>query len=99
MKIPVTYQITDYNAEEIQGSFCEEELQKTKQDISRIEKIIRQQEDKSLFKWFSYLDSCNSWVDYKDINKLQSESPMFATVWPGFQKFSQVTTLYEYSFS
>ena len=99
MTIPVTYQITDYNAEEIQGSFCEEELEKTKQDIARIEKIIRQQGDKSLVKWFSYLNSCNSWVDYKDINKLQSQSSMFGTVWPAFQKFSQVITLYEYNFS
>ena len=36
--IPVTYKITNYNGEEIQGSFYEKELQKTKQDIFRIEK-------------------------------------------------------------
>ena len=29
LTIPVTYQITDYNGEEIQGSFYEQELQKT----------------------------------------------------------------------
>ena len=29
LTIPVTYKITDYNAEEIQGSFYEQELQKT----------------------------------------------------------------------
>ena len=33
LTIPVTYKITDYNGEEIQGSFYEQELQKTKQDI------------------------------------------------------------------
>ena len=38
LTIPVTYKITDYNGEEIQGSFYEQELQKTKQDIFRIEK-------------------------------------------------------------
>ena len=32
------HKITDYNEEEIQGSFYEQELQKTKQDIIRIEK-------------------------------------------------------------
>ena len=37
--IPVTYKITDYNGEEIQGSFYEQELQKKKQDIFRIEKL------------------------------------------------------------
>ena len=30
LTIPVTYKITDYNGEEIQGSFYEQELQKTK---------------------------------------------------------------------
>ena len=29
LTIPVTYKITDCNGEEIQGSFCEQELQKT----------------------------------------------------------------------
>ena len=36
LTIPVTYKITDYNEEDIQGSFYEQELQKTKQDIFRI---------------------------------------------------------------
>ena len=48
LTIPVTYKITDYNGEEIQGSFYEQELQKTKQDIFSIEKIIKPQENKSL---------------------------------------------------
>ena len=34
----MTYKITDYNGEEIHGSFYEQQLQKTKQDIFRIEK-------------------------------------------------------------
>ena len=36
------YKITDYNGEEIQGSLYEQELQKTKQEIFRIDKIIKQ---------------------------------------------------------
>ena len=67
MTIPVTYNITDYNGEEIQGSFYEQELQKTKQNIFRIEKIIRQQGNKSLVKWLGYNDSFNSWVDSKTV--------------------------------
>ena len=51
LTIPVTYKITDYNGEEIQGSLYEKELQKTKQDMFRIEKIIKQQGKKSLVKW------------------------------------------------
>ena len=38
LTIPVTYKITDYNGEEIHGSFYEQELQKTSQDTFRIEK-------------------------------------------------------------
>ena len=64
------YKISDYNVEEIQGSFYEQELQKTNQDIFRIDKIIKQQGNKSLVKWLGYNDSFNSLVDNKDINKL-----------------------------
>ena len=61
--IPVTYKITDYNGEKRQGSFYEQVLEKTKQDIFGIEKIIGQQGNKSLVKWLGYNDSFNSWVD------------------------------------
>ena len=67
LTIPVTYKITDYNGEEIQGSFYEHELQKTSQDVFRIEKILRRKGDKSLVKWMGYSDAFNSWVDNKAI--------------------------------
>jgi len=38
---PVTYKITDYNDEEFQGTFYEQELQKTPQEVFRIEKIVK----------------------------------------------------------
>ena len=72
MTIPVTYKITDYNGEKIQGSFYEQELQKTKQDIFRIANIIKQQGNKSRVKWLGYNDAFNSWVDNKDINKVHN---------------------------
>ena len=50
LTIPVTYKITDNDGEDIHGSFYEHELQKTKLDIVRIEKIIEQQGNKSLAK-------------------------------------------------
>jgi len=37
---PPTYKVTDYSGEEIQGTFYEQELQKTSQEIFRIEKVI-----------------------------------------------------------
>ena len=66
---PLTYKITDNNGEEIQGTFYEQELQKTKQEIFRIEKVIRQEGSKSLVKWLGYPNSF-SWLDNKDLIKI-----------------------------
>jgi hypothetical protein len=67
---PPTYTIMDNNNEEIQGTFYEKELQKTSQELFRIEKVIRKRGNKSLVKWFGYNDSFNSWVDNEYIIKL-----------------------------
>ena len=66
----MTYKITDYNGEEIQGSFCEQELQKTSQGTFRIEKVLKREGDKSLVKWIGYPKSFNSWNDTKGMVKL-----------------------------
>ena len=63
----MTYKKNVYNREVIQGSFYEEELQKTSQDVFRIEKILRRKGDKSIVKWVGYSDAFNSWVDSKAI--------------------------------
>jgi hypothetical protein len=68
---PITYKITDMNGEEIQGTFYEQELQKTSQEIFRIEKIIRKRGNKSLVKWYGYPDSMNSWVDNSELVALR----------------------------
>ena len=67
---PVTYKIADLNGEEIKGSFYEPELQKTSQQLFRIEKVIKRGKKKSLVKWKGYSDDFNSWVDNKDIVNL-----------------------------
>ena len=64
---PPTYKIADLNGEEIQGSFYEPELQKTSQEIFRMEKVIKRGKKKSLVKWKGYSDDFNSWVDNKNI--------------------------------
>ena len=69
LTIPVTYKISDCNGEDIQGSFYERELQKTSQDVLRIEKVLKRRGGKSLVKWMRYDDSFNQWVDNKDISK------------------------------
>ncbi|CAH3016501.1 unnamed protein product [Porites evermanni] len=38
---PITYRLKDLNHEEIQGSFYEPELLKAKQNVFRIQKVIR----------------------------------------------------------
>ena len=64
---PITYKVADLNGEEIDGTFYEPELQKTSQQLFRIEKVIEKGKNKSLVKWKGYLDDINSWVDNKDI--------------------------------
>ena len=64
---PPTYKIADLNGEEIKGSFYEPELQKTSQEIFRIEKVIKRGKKKSLVKWKGYSDDFNSWVDNKEL--------------------------------
>ena len=38
---PVTYKLKELNDEEIKGSFYESELLKSKQDVFRIDKVIK----------------------------------------------------------
>ena len=64
---PITYKIADLQGEEIDGTFYEPELQKTEQQVFRIEKVIEKRKNKSLVKWKGYSDRFNSWVDNKNL--------------------------------
>ena len=64
---PWTYVLNDLNAEEIIGTFYENELQKTNQKEFRIEKVLKKKGDKLYVKWKGYDNSFNSWIDKKDI--------------------------------
>ena len=65
--VPWTYILNDLNGEEIIGTFYENELQKTKQNEFRMEKVIKKKGDKLYVKWKGYDNSFNSWIDKKDI--------------------------------
>ena len=65
--VPWTYVINDLNDEEIIGTFYETELQGTRQNEFRIEKIIKRKGNKLYVKWKGYNNSFNSWIDKKDI--------------------------------
>ena len=61
---PVTYRLVDLQGEAMTGSFYEQELQKTTQQIFRIEKVIHRdnKRKRALVKWSGYPDQFNSWV-------------------------------------
>ena len=67
---PITYRLKDLNNEEIKGSFYEPELLKAKQDVFRIDKVIRRDYKKkqALIKWLGYRTTLilgSHWAVYK----------------------------------
>ena len=65
--VPWTYVINDLNGEEIIGTFCENELQRTNQEEVRIEKVMTKKGDKLYVKWKGCDNSFYSWIDKKDL--------------------------------
>ena len=59
--------MNDLNGKEIIGTFYEQELQGTRQNEFRIEKVIKRKGDKLYVIWKGYDNSFNSWIDTKDI--------------------------------
>ena len=66
-RIPWIYVISELNGEPITGRFYEEELQKTSQEIFRIEKIIKRKSDNLHVNCKEYDNSFNSWINQKDL--------------------------------
>ena len=73
--VPVTYKIKDSLGRLIEGSFYNEELQKTDQEVYRVEKVIRKKKidgvGHAFVKWSGYSDEYNQWIPIKDSKKLQ----------------------------
>ena len=67
MTNPVTYQVRDLNNEKFLGSFYTRELSPAKQNIFRIEKVIKRKNKMALVKWVGYSDKHNSWVPLSDL--------------------------------
>ena len=67
MTNPVSYQVRDLNNEKILGSFYTRELSPVKQNIFRIEKVIKRTNKKALVKWIGYSDKHNSLVPFSDL--------------------------------
>ena len=69
--LPPTYKIRD-DKEEIEGSFYQQELQKTNQDTFRIEKVLRYKKKPdgtrlARVKWVGYNNTYNSWIPESEI--------------------------------
>jgi len=68
---PVTYILKDTAGDVLEGSFYENELQKTKQEIYRIEKVLRNKiinnVEHALVKWMGYDDKFNQWVPTENL--------------------------------
>jgi hypothetical protein len=71
---PYTYTVRDFKGEEILGSFYTEELQKSTQEVFRIEKVIRKKKINGvmhgLVKWLGYNEKENSWEPMSEIERL-----------------------------
>ena len=64
------YYLKDLNNEKLDGTFYEQELQKTKQDdLYTIEKILKTNKNKIYVKWRGYDSSFNSWIDKNTVTK------------------------------
>ena len=73
--VPRTYKLIDYNNEPIQGSFYEQELQKTEQEVFRVKEVIKSRgkgKNKEYFvSWMGYPKEFNSWVSADSIGQIK----------------------------
>ena len=72
---PPTYHIQDLKGESVKGSFYEAELQKSTQDVFRIEKVIKKRtrkngEKEAYVKWKGYSSDFNSWIPISELHKI-----------------------------
>ena len=65
--IPTTYVIRDERGEELGGTFYEPELQKSKTDEYRVEKVLKKRvrngKKQEYVKWYGYDNTHNSWIN------------------------------------
>ena len=72
---PPTYKIQDTRGDSIDGTFYEAELQKSTQEVYRIENIVKKRTSKegikeALVKWKGYDRKFNSWIPVSELQRL-----------------------------
>ena len=72
---PITYKIKDTLGEILEGSFYQQELQKTNQEVYRVEKVIRKKKingvEHGLVKWSGYSEKHNQWIPLSDAQNIR----------------------------
>ena len=68
--IPTTYTIEDTRGEPVQGTFYEQELQTSVQEIYRIDRVLKRGKDRVFVKWDGYISAFNSWIPLADVEQL-----------------------------
>ena len=67
---PPTYTIEDIRGEQVQGTFYEQELQTSVQEIYPIERVLNRGKDRVFVKWRGYSSAFNSWIPLADLDQL-----------------------------
>ena len=62
-----TCTIEDTLGEPVQGTFYEQELQLSVQEMFRIERVLKKKKNQVFVKWKGYSDAFNSWVPLTDL--------------------------------
>ena len=69
---PMVYKLEDLAGEEIHGGFYREQLQRTDQEIYRIDRVVRKRKmadgtQESLVRWSGYPNKFDSWMPSEDV--------------------------------
>ena len=59
---PIIYSVKDELGEPIKGTFYEQELQSSVQEIFRNERVLRKTKNQVYVKWKGYSNAFNSWT-------------------------------------
>ena len=65
--IPPAYTVKDTLGEPVQGTYYEQELQSSVQEIYRIERVLRKKKNQVYVKWKGYSSAFNSWIPLTDV--------------------------------
>ena len=71
---PTTYKLKDLLGDDVEGSFYEQELQRVKQEIFRIDEVLEKDDEngEAYVSWSGYPDKFNEWIPVKDVEQINA---------------------------